>query len=43
MKRKPIGIYHGIYKANINEDIKLGVLSEKACMSKATFYRSFKK
>ena len=33
----------GFIKANINEDIKLAVLSEKACMSKATFYRSFKK
>ena len=39
----PLAYVTGFIKANINEDIKLGVLSEKACMSKATFYRSFKK
>ena len=39
----PLAYITGFIKANINEDIKLGVLSEKACMSKATFYRSFKK
>lgn len=39
----PLAYITGFIKANIKEDIKLGVLSEKACMSKATFYRSFKK
>lgn len=39
----PLAYITGFIKSNINEDIKLGVLSEKACMSKATFYRSFKK
>lgn len=39
----PLAYITGFIKANINEDIKLGVLSEKACMSRATFYRSFKK
>ena len=39
----PLAYITGFIKSNITEDIKLGVLSEKACMSKATFYRSFKK
>jgi AraC-like DNA-binding protein len=39
----PLSYITSFIKANISEDIKLGVLSEKACMSKATFYRSFKK
>lgn len=39
----PLNYITAFIKANIHEDIKLGVLSEKACMSKATFYRSFKK
>jgi AraC-like DNA-binding protein len=39
----PLNYITSFIKANIHEDIKLGVLSEKACMSKATFYRSFKK
>jgi len=39
----PLAFITGFIKSNITEDIKLGVLSEKACMSKATFYRSFKK
>lgn len=39
----PLAYITGFIKSNIKEDIKLGVLSEKACMSKATFYRSFKK
>jgi AraC-like DNA-binding protein len=39
----PLSYITGFIKSNITEDIKLGVLSEKACMSKATFYRSFKK
>ena len=39
----PLAYITGFIKANITEDIKLGILSEKACMSKTTFYRSFKK
>ena len=39
----PLNYITSFIKANIHEEIKLGVLSEKACMSKATFYRSFKK
>ena len=39
----PLSYITGFIKANITEDIKLGILSEKACMSKTTFYRSFKK
>lgn len=39
----PLNYITSFIKANIHEDIKLGMLSEKACMSKATFYRSFKK
>lgn len=39
----PLAFIINFIQTNINEDIKLGVLSEKACMSKATFYRSFKK
>jgi AraC-like DNA-binding protein len=39
----PLAFITHFIKANIAEDIKLAVLSEKACMSKATFYRSFKK
>ena len=43
LNANPLAYITGFIKANITEDIKLGVLSEKACMSKATFYRSFKK
>lgn len=39
----PLNYITSFIRANIHEDIKLGVLSEIACMSKATFYRSFKK
>jgi len=39
----PLAFITAFIKANIQEDIKLEILSEKACMSKATFYRSFKK
>ena len=39
----PLAYITGFIKANITEDIKLEILSEKACMSKTTFYRSFKK
>ncbi len=43
LNANPLSYITGFIKENITEDIKLGVLSEKACMSKATFYRSFKK
>lgn len=39
----PLAFIASFIKANIAEEIKLGVLSEKACMSKTTFYRSFKR
>jgi AraC-like DNA-binding protein len=39
----PLSFIAGFIKANIQEDIKLGLLSKQACMSKTTFYRSFKK
>lgn len=39
----PLSFITAWIKANIHEDIRLSALSEKACMSQATFYRSFKR
>ena len=39
----PLSYITGFIQSHITEDIKLQVLSEKACMSKSTFYRSFKR
>ena len=39
----PLYYITAFIKANITQEIRLGVLSEKAYMSKATFYRSFKR
>ncbi|MFM2439941.1 MAG: hypothetical protein RLZ16_940 [Bacteroidota bacterium] len=39
----PLSYITGFIQTHITEDIKLEVLSEKACMSKSTFYRSFKR
>lgn len=39
----PMSFIMAYIKANITEDIKLDALSTKACMSKATFYRAFKR
>ena len=39
----PLSYITGFIQSHITEDIKLEVLSEKACMSKSTFYRSFKR
>jgi AraC-like DNA-binding protein len=39
----PLSYITGFIQSHITEDIKLEVLSEKECMSKSTFYRSFKR
>ncbi len=39
----PLSFIMAYIKANINDEIKLDALSKKACMSKSTFYRVFKK
>ena len=39
----PLDYITAFIRENIQEDIRLTVLSEKACMSQSTFYRSFKK
>lgn len=39
----PLSFISAWIKANIHEEIRLSALSEKACMSQATFYRSFKR
>lgn len=39
----PLDFITSFIKANITEEIRLDTLSQKACMSKATFYRSFKR
>jgi AraC-like DNA-binding protein len=39
----PLAFITGFVKAHITEEIKLESLSAKACMSKATFYRMFKR
>lgn len=39
----PLSFITGYIKANINEKIEVAHLSAQACMSKATFYRMFKR
>lgn len=39
----PLAYVMGYIKANLNEKISINSLSNKACMSKATFYRLFKR
>lgn len=39
----PLAYVIGYIKANLNEKISINSLSDKACMSKATFYRLFKR
>lgn len=39
----PLAYVIGYIKANLNEKININNLSSKACMSKATFYRLFKR
>lgn len=41
--QNPLAFVIGYIKANLNEKISINSLSSKACMSKATFYRLFKR
>lgn len=41
--RNPLGYVLHYIKANLNEKININSLTDKACMSKATFYRLFKR
>jgi AraC family transcriptional regulator, arabinose operon regulatory protein len=43
LTESPLSFITGWIRANIHEDIRLSALSERACMSQATFYRSFKR
>ena len=43
MNHNPLACVLGYIKANLNEKININNLSNKACMSKATFYRLFKR
>lgn len=43
VNNNPLSFVTGFIRANIGEEIKLEDLTSKACMSKATFYRSFKR
>ncbi|WP_235324558.1 AraC family transcriptional regulator [Pedobacter lusitanus] len=43
MNRNPLAYVIGYIKANLSEKISINSLSSKACMSKATFYRLFKR
>jgi AraC-like DNA-binding protein len=40
---KPLNYVTEYIKANLNQKISIKSLSDKACMSKATFYRLFKR
>ena len=42
-KNNPLSFIITYIKANITDEINLEALSKKACMSKSTFYRTFKK
>lgn len=43
LNNNPLAYVIGYIKSNLNEKISIESLSNKACMSKATFYRLFKK
>lgn len=43
VNHNPLAYVIGYIKANLNEKISIDSLSNKACMSKATFYRLFKR
>lgn len=43
LNQNPLAYVIGYIKANLNEKISIDSLSNKACMSKATFYRLFKR
>ncbi|RZK44250.1 MAG: AraC family transcriptional regulator [Pedobacter sp.] len=43
VNQNPLSYVIGYIKANLNEKISIDSLSNKACMSKATFYRLFKR
>ncbi|PWS26066.1 AraC family transcriptional regulator [Pedobacter yonginense] len=43
LNQNPLAFVLGYIKANLNEKISINNLSDKACMSKATFYRLFKR
>ncbi|WP_293785138.1 AraC family transcriptional regulator [uncultured Pedobacter sp.] len=43
INQNPLAFVLNYIKANLNEKISINSLSDKACMSKATFYRLFKR
>jgi AraC-like DNA-binding protein len=43
LNQNPLAFVLNYIKANLNEKISINSLSDKACMSKATFYRLFKR
>lgn len=43
LNNNPLAYVIGYIKSNLNEKISIESLSDKACMSKATFYRLFKR
>ncbi|MBC6111373.1 AraC family transcriptional regulator [Pedobacter fastidiosus] len=43
LNQNPLAFVLSYIKANLNEKISINNLSDKACMSKATFYRLFKR
>ncbi|RZL47196.1 MAG: AraC family transcriptional regulator [Pedobacter sp.] len=43
LNKNPLAYVIGYIKANLNEKISIDNLSNRACMSKATFYRLFKR
>ncbi|WP_443946310.1 AraC family transcriptional regulator [Pedobacter sp. AW1-32] len=43
LNQNPLAFVMGYIKANLGEKININTLSDKACMSKATFYRLFKR
>lgn len=43
VNRNPLAYVMGYIKENLNEKLNINSLSNKACMSKATFYRLFKR
>ncbi|NII83989.1 helix-turn-helix transcriptional regulator [Pedobacter sp. SG908] len=43
LNQNPLAFVLNYIKTNLNEKISINSLSDKACMSKATFYRLFKR